>query len=94
MSGKRLSKAILIRYPEPFMVVATQNPIEYHGTYPLPESQMDRFLMRIQMGYPDPASEREILRSNHLAVTSPVEPVAEARDVIELQAQVEQVRGR
>ena len=78
--------------PEPFMVVATQNPIEYHGTYPLPESQLDRFLMRIQMGYPDPASEREILRSNHPAARSPVEPVAEARDVIELQAQVDQVR--
>lgn len=51
-------------YPlhQPFMVIATQNPVEHHGTYPLPESQLDRFLMRIRIGYPDHASEREILR--------------------------------
>src|SRR6266705_868848 len=49
---------------EPFMVIATQNPVEHHGTYPLPESQLDRFLMRIRIGYPDAASEREILRSD------------------------------
>jgi len=48
--------------PRPFMVLATQNPIEHHGTYPLPESQLDRFLMRIEIGYPDPAAEREILK--------------------------------
>src|SRR5215210_4746960 len=51
-------------YPlsDPFLVVATQNPVEHHGTYPLPESQLDRFLMRLRIGYPDQASEREILR--------------------------------
>ena len=48
--------------PEPFMVIATQNPAEHHGTYPLPESQLDRFLMRVNIGYPDHASEREIIR--------------------------------
>jgi MoxR-like ATPase len=48
--------------PQPFMVLATQNPIEHHGTYPLPESQLDRFLMRIEVGYPDPAAEKEILK--------------------------------
>src|SRR5512133_342933 len=48
--------------PAPFIVVATQNPIEHHGTYPLPESQLDRFLMRIEVGYPDPAAEKEILK--------------------------------
>src|ERR1051325_10168946 len=48
--------------PRPFMVLATQNPIEHHGTYPLPESQLDRFLMRIEIGYPDPAAEKEILK--------------------------------
>jgi MoxR-like ATPase len=48
--------------PLPFLVIATQNPIEHHGTYPLPESQLDRFLMRIRMGYPDRQSETEILR--------------------------------
>jgi MoxR-like ATPase len=49
--------------PRPFMVIATQNPVEHHGTYPLPESQLDRFLMRLRMGYPDAASERQILRN-------------------------------
>ena len=50
--------------PKPFLVLATQNPIEHHGTYPLPESQLDRFLMRIRMGYPARASEKEIIRNN------------------------------
>src|ERR1700685_1460195 len=49
--------------PQPFLVIATQNPVEHHGTYPLPESQLDRFLMRVRMGYPEAAAEREILRS-------------------------------
>jgi MoxR-like ATPase len=51
-------------YPleQPFMVVATQNPVEHHGTYPLPESQLDRFLMRIRIGYPEVGAEREIVR--------------------------------
>src|SRR6266403_2811185 len=51
-------------YPleQPFMVMATQNPVEHHGTYPLPESQLDRFLMRISVGYPDAAAEKEILK--------------------------------
>src|SRR5438270_3386340 len=48
--------------PEPFMVIATQHPADHHGTYPLPESQLDRFLMRVRIGYPDVASEREIIR--------------------------------
>ena len=47
------------KLPRPFMVLATQNPIEHHGTYPLPESQLDRFLMRIEVGYPDAAAERQ-----------------------------------
>src|SRR5260370_3387416 len=49
--------------PEPFLVIATQNPVEHHGTYPLPESQMDRFLLRVAMGYPAAGSERPIIRS-------------------------------
>jgi MoxR-like ATPase len=48
--------------PDPFMVIATQNPADHHGTYPLPESQLDRFLMRLRIGYPDFASERDIIR--------------------------------
>src|SRR5207302_3049878 len=50
--------------PQPFMVIATQNPVEHHGTYPLPESQLDRFLMRLRIGYPDASSERDILRNS------------------------------
>jgi MoxR-like ATPase len=50
------------RLPRPFMVLATQNPLEHHGTYPLPESQLDRFLMRIEIGYPDVTAEKEILK--------------------------------
>ncbi len=48
--------------PEPFFVIATQNPVEQSGTYPLPESQLDRFLMRLKLGYPDPRAEREMFR--------------------------------
>jgi MoxR-like ATPase len=67
--------------PRPFMVLATQNPVEHHGTYPLPESQLDRFLMKIEIGYPDPTAEKEILqRSSNgkhthapIPVLSPVE---------------------
>jgi MoxR-like ATPase len=50
--------------PRPFMVIATQNPVEHHGTYPLPESQLDRFFMRLRIGYPDASSEREIVRQS------------------------------
>jgi MoxR-like ATPase len=51
-----------LELPDPFMVIATQNPADHHGTYPLPESQLDRFLMRLRIGYPDTPSEREIIR--------------------------------
>ena len=81
-------------YPlaEPFMVMATQNPVEHHGTYPLPESQLDRFLMRLRMGYPDGVSEREILRSATSGVKAGVKPVLAAEEVLELQRWVAQVR--
>ncbi len=72
--------------PQPFLVIATQNPVEHHGTYPLPESQLDRFLMRIRMGYPSPETEKEILRKrtgdDPLEV---LEPVAQAQDVQTMQ---------
>jgi MoxR-like ATPase len=64
--------------PQPFMVIATQNPVEHHGTYPLPESQLDRFLMRIRMGYPDLRAEREILRNSGRQSDADVEPVLDA----------------
>ncbi len=79
--------------PQPFMVIATQNPLEHYGTYPLPESQLDRFLMRIEMGYPDAASEREILCSNgDRPGPGQVTPVAAAADIAELQEAARQVR--
>jgi MoxR-like ATPase len=70
----------------PFMVMATQNPIEHEGTYPLPESQLDRFLMRIEMGYPDKASEIEILDHHGASLIDEVKPVVSARDVQEMAA--------
>ncbi len=72
--------------PRPFMVLATQNPVEHHGTYPLPESQLDRFLMRIEMGYPDAAAEREILK-RHTNGNSRLtfEPVLTPAEVVSLQ---------
>jgi MoxR-like ATPase len=79
--------------PQPFLVIATQNPVEHHGTYPLPESQLDRFLMRVRMGYPDSNAEREILRSE--AGTTQLEamqPVLSSADVLEMQQAVTQVR--
>jgi MoxR-like ATPase len=79
--------------PRPFMVIATQNPIEHHGTYPLPESQLDRFLLRIKMGYPDNDAEKEILRrQSHQPDTEHIQPVMQAEDILEAQASVGSVR--
>jgi len=79
--------------PQPFLVVATQNPLEHHGTYPLPESQLDRFLLRVRMGYPETASEREILRSEAGAARlDQVKPVASGGDVIAMQDEVTRVK--
>jgi MoxR-like ATPase len=78
--------------PEPFMVVATQNPVEHHGTYPLPESQLDRFLMRIRMGYPDRQAEREILRTTQRAAEIEVNAILRAADLSAFQEEVQQVR--
>jgi MoxR-like ATPase len=73
--------------PRPFMVIATQNPIEYHGTYPLPESQLDRFLLRIRMGYPDAEAEKEILRrKSHLPDVESLEPILAPEDILEAQS--------
>ena len=79
--------------PQPFLVIATQNPVEHHGTYPLPESQLDRFLLRVRMGYPDPQAEREILRSEAGASQlEDVRPVLSGNDVLEMQHAVKQIR--
>ncbi|MEO8131875.1 MAG: MoxR family ATPase [Bryobacteraceae bacterium] len=81
-------------YPlsEPFLVVATQNPVEHHGTYPLPESQLDRFLMRLRIGYPDLASEKEILRNSSRQSDSLVREVLSTREILKLQSQVYEVK--
>ena len=79
--------------PQPFMVLATQNPIEHHGTYPLPESQLDRFMLRIRMGYPSKESEKEILRQRtHARSAAAIESNIEASDVLAMQQEVEAVR--
>jgi MoxR-like ATPase len=75
--------------PTPFMVLATQNPIEYEGTFPLPEAQLDRFLLRIHLGYPEPAHETAVLQQQLLR--HPLEelrPVTSASDLQQLQASV------
>ena len=79
--------------PQPFMVVATQNPVEHHGTYPLPESQLDRFLMRLRIGYPPAESEKEILKNSALAdPLSKIQPSMTSAEVVEVQQAVRRVR--
>ncbi|MBV9147661.1 MAG: MoxR family ATPase [Acidobacteria bacterium] len=79
--------------PQPFLVIATQNPVEHHGTYPLPESQLDRFLVRAQMTYPSAAAEREILRAQAGAVRlDELQPVLGGADILEIQDLVKDVR--
>ena len=78
--------------PRPFMVIATQNPIEYEGTFPLPEAQLDRFLLRLRMGYPDPVDEMLILDEQKR--THPVDAlsaVADAEAVLEMQRAVREI---
>ena len=73
--------------PKPFMVVATQNPLEFAGTYPLPEAQMDRFMLRIRMGYPSPEQERGMLASHRTGEPVDSLPVViQAKEVLELSA--------
>ena len=78
--------------PQPFMVIATENPIEFAGTYHLPEAQLDRFLMRISMGYPDEADEMNMLRTRLSGTQQTVlEPVLTGPEVLELQKAAEEV---
>jgi MoxR-like ATPase len=75
--------------PAPFIVLATQNPIEHHGTYPLPESQLDRFMLRLRIGYPEPADEQRILRDReHADPLTKLQPVMTSHEVTELQQAV------
>jgi MoxR-like ATPase len=76
---------------QPFMVIATQNPVEHHGTYPLPESQLDRFLMRIRIGYPDEAAEREILRHSAEPGPEKIHPVISGEELQHLQEAISHI---
>ena len=79
--------------PRPFFVVATENPIEFEGTYPLAESQLDRFLMRLSIGYPDRAAERAVLEANRQApALDSLEPVLSLDEVLAIQAAVREVQ--
>lgn len=78
--------------PRPFLVLATQNPIEHHGTYPLPESQLDRFMMRLRMGYPGMEDEKTILRQQSLnSAVDQITPVMHSEDVLALQHESREV---
>ena len=78
--------------PRPFMVLATQNPVEHHGTYPLPESQLDRFMMKIEIGYPSAEAEKEILRKfTNGNYHQTVQPVLVPADVLYLQDECRKV---
>jgi MoxR-like ATPase len=91
--GQVSSEGVTRALPAPFLVLATQNPIEFHGTYPLPEAQLDRFGLRIGLGYPAAEAELEVLFSQ--ADRHPLEsvqPVLSAEDVVALQAEARSVR--
>ena len=82
----------IMKLPQPFMVVATQNPYEFEGTYFLPENQLDRFLMRISLGYPAPDDEARIIDQQPARTTlAELQPVLTAEELIELQNQVDRV---
>ncbi len=79
--------------PAPFLVLGTQNPVEYHGTFPLPEAQLDRFLMRIQIGYPGPEDEKRILREKDVAAQLKAQkPALSGDEVLALQERADAVR--
>jgi MoxR-like ATPase len=79
--------------PQPFMVVATQNPIEHHGTYPLPESQLDRFMMRIRIGYPAETDEKKILKNQRLQISvEDMKPGLTVEELLDLQRMVDSVK--
>ena len=77
--------------PEPFLVMATQNPIEQEGTYPLPEAQVDRFLLKVVIGYPDKEEEKAIIRQNIRSEQVPVNPVVDPREILEVQKIVQKI---
>jgi MoxR-like ATPase len=94
MSERQVSiEGVTHPLPAPFLVIATQNPIEFHGTYPLPEAQLDRFGMRISLGYPAPEHEVDVLYSQfHHHPIDDVTPVLDGPGILELQAEARAVR--
>jgi MoxR-like ATPase len=81
-----------VALPEPFLLIATQNPIELEGTFPLPEAQLDRFMLRLRMGYPDEAEEESMLaRFNTENPMDSLEPVADGQDIVETQKGVRRI---
>jgi MoxR-like ATPase len=77
----------------PFLVLATQNPYEFEGTYPLPESQLDRFLIRLRIGYPDRAAEKEVLTKHRLGEPiDGLQPIMSTEEILRLQGEVRQIR--
>lgn len=81
------------RLPEPFMVVATQNPLEYHGTFPLPESQLDRFMMHLKLGYPDREYERQvILQQASIDAIESMMPVISTEEIFTMQQEIDTVK--
>jgi len=84
---------VTYRLPEPFLVLATQNPVEFHGTYPLPESQLDRFMLKIRMGYPPGEDEKAMITGQQ--VTAPMDtlqPVVDSKDICTMQNMIPEVK--
>lgn len=79
------------KLPEPFLVLATQNPIEQEGTYPLPEAQVDRFMLKIVIGYPTKEDERKIIRNNMATVYPKVNPIIKPEDIVRARQVVREV---
>ena len=94
MSERQVSiEGVTHALPAPFLVIATQNPIEFHGTYPLPEAQLDRFGMRITLGHPSPEHEVDVLYSQfHHHPIDDVKPVVDGPGILELQAEARAIR--
>lgn len=79
--------------PEPFMVIATQNPLEYHGTFPLPESQLDRFMLHLKLGYPGPEYEKKaLLEQADFKTIAETGPVIESSEILKMQKETEEIR--
>jgi len=94
MNTSRVSiDKVTYHLPRPFMVVATQNPVEFHGTFPLPKAQLDRFLMRLHIGYPELSDEIVILKEQKAYVNlDEIEPVLSGEEVLAMQQEVEEVK--